>query len=216
MLLIKNMPEQETFVEPTPIERANKQLEIAMEIAFGGVLSHPDDPMDSVFVPNVDFRDGGDIKTRLADLAVKELFRFAAEVEKMQTEEKKKALTTYSDEFLALEKPGPFEIAYDYVLGNRTREDSAAIAAGILSEIVATVYKRNLDFREMKEKHFSKTYPTRVDELEHGILVKGQQNQMKGALEFIYKKYKLRPATIDDTDKVKDVVKSRIWLAVQP
>lgn len=204
------MFETQSAPEPISIEIARQRLEIAMEAAFGGVMNHPENPMESQFVPMVEYPVDDDAKkSQLADLAVKELFKSAAEVEKMQTEEKKKRLTPYSDEFRALEKPGPHEIAYDYILGNRTSEVSASIATAVLSELGIAVDNKNWDFRRMKEDHFKRTEPTRVDWHEHSFLVEGQQKQIKKAKEYVYKKYNLRPATIDDTDRVKDVIKSR-------
>lgn len=211
------MSEIEAHAEDTPIENAKKRLEIAIEAAFGGVLSHPDDPMESVFVPFVDFEVGEDkIKNQLADLAIKELLQSAAEIEKEQTREKMKGMNLYSDEYIALEKTGPFEIAYDYILGNRVTDKAASIAAGILSEIIITADKRNWDFRKMKEGTFKWKEPTRVEWHEHNFLVEGQRKQIKKLQEFIFKKYNIRPATIYDADMVKEVVKSRIRPIIQP
>lgn len=132
-------------------------------------------------------------------------------MEKAQTEEKKTGLKPYSDEILVLEKPGPYEIAYDYISGNRVREESAVIATGVLSELAIVADTKNDKFRNMKTTHLKRSKGTKQEWHELNFLVEGQQNQIKRAEEFIYKKYKIKAATIDDADKVKALRESRVY-----
>lgn len=56
------MNEIVTVPESTITESAQRRLDVAIESAFGGVMSHSEDSMESQFIPLVEYRVGDDEK----------------------------------------------------------------------------------------------------------------------------------------------------------
>lgn len=145
----------------TDITKLKQNLEYASEVAFGGIMNYEEDKEYPRFRPFVEYTSGsGSKQAWMAEQAVKDLFKAGSDLEKAQTAEKLADLKPYSDEARALEKPGPMEIAYDYILGNRLGEESAQITAGVLEQYKNAFDQKKSDFVNMKTQHYKKTQPT--------------------------------------------------------
>jgi hypothetical protein len=139
---------------PSKIEQCQRRFDTASEVVFGVNLAK-DGPtqIDIEFSGLVDYKIGDDErKQKNAELAVEELFKSGAELEKTEKQEKLNATTPYSDEALALQKPGPREIAYDYVTGGRVRPDSVEVATEVYKSYLDQAKQRRSDFVQMRTK----------------------------------------------------------------
>jgi hypothetical protein len=150
-------------------EKLKRRFDTALEATFG-VIEGKKEADDFSFVGHVDYRfDGDEKKQQLAELAVKELFQSASDLEKAEKEEKLKKLDKYSVEALALQKTGPKEIANDYILG--MRRESGDVATAVFEEFIELASKHESEFehrlddqlkpmadtheRRMKQKYLS-------------------------------------------------------------
>ncbi len=189
------MPEGKVDVEihgSVNKEQLNQNLVYAREVVFGGVMRDTEEPDYRQFDPFVKYETGGDEKQiQFADLAVKDLFKAGAELEKTETQEKLIKAKPFSEEARALEKPGPREIAYDYVLGNRVAEESAEITAGVLKGYVEDANNERYDFTEMKRRHFEKSEPTRKEWNELNMYATGAGDHVRRAVVFMKNQYRI-------------------------
>lgn len=172
--------------ENSKIESANLRFSSALEAVFGVA-----GPEGNDVLVNYDF-DGNEKNKQLAELAVIELFKAGFEIEKIEKDEKLKALKEFSEEARLLQKPGSKEIAYDYVVGGRTREDSQRIAQQVYAEYANRAYDDWHKFIKMKTDQIDwERTDNRKEKDELTQLNINSGKQMKKAQIFIKERYGL-------------------------
>jgi len=207
----------ETGAEVLPItnlEPFREAHDLASEIVFGGVTSPTEEAYAEThrYKPFVNFGPQADENSqRAAGLAINDLFASAVALEKAQTANEMRGETPHSNKTLALGRPGPYEIAYDYIKGLRVQEDSAEIASGVWAKFVHEANKRYSDFERTRQSHFenSKLPPEDPQWYELHYHIMGRNEQMRSAGSYMERVYHVKPATIEHSEKVKGLEKTR-------